>query len=93
GLRLGVVNVISPSTQTRDLPDERPCAYARQARVLLVAVAQNDLTPSANSQRLDAALACGHVVYADRIGVVAAPPREPLRFPSSFRAAPLSTAP
>lgn len=79
-MRLGVVNVLSPSTQTRDLPDDRPCAYARRARVLLVAVAQNDLIPSANSQRLDAARACGHVVYADPIGVVAAPPKEPLRF-------------
>jgi hypothetical protein len=93
GLRLGVVNVLSPSTQTRDLPDDRPCAYARRARVLLVAVAQNDLTPSANSQRLGAAHACGHVVYADPIGVVATPPKEPLRFSSSFRAARLSTAP
>ncbi|MGC1985312.1 MAG: hypothetical protein WA668_07985, partial [Candidatus Cybelea sp.] len=81
GLRLGVVNVLSPATQTRDLPDERPCSGARRARVLLVAVAQNDLTPAANSQRLDAARACGHVVYADPIGVVAEPPKQPLRFP------------
>lgn len=81
GLRLGVVNVLSPATQTRDLPDERSCSDARRARVLLVAVAQNDLTPAANSQRLDAAHVCGHVVYADPIGVVAEPPKQPLRFP------------
>ena len=81
GLRLGVVNVLSPSTQTRDLPDDGPCSSATRARVLLVAVAQNDLTSSANSQRLGAAHACGHTVYADPIAVVAAPPKEPLRFP------------
>ncbi|HEY2475163.1 MAG TPA: hypothetical protein VGI19_10215 [Candidatus Cybelea sp.] len=80
GLRLGVVNVLSPSTRTRDLPDDGPCAAASLSRVLLVAVAQSDLTRSVNLLRLQAARGCGRVLYRDPIAVVAAPPRRPLRF-------------
>lgn len=80
GLRLGVVNVLSPSTRTRDLPDDGPCAAARHTRVLLVAVAQSDLPPDVNVQRLEAARRCGRVLFRDPIAVVAAPPPEPLRF-------------
>ncbi|HEX4014555.1 MAG TPA: hypothetical protein VHX17_11820 [Candidatus Cybelea sp.] len=73
GLRLGVVNVLSPATFTRDLPDDRPCDRARSLRVVLVAVAQSDLPPQTNAQRLAAARACGSVLYSDPSGVVAAP--------------------
>jgi hypothetical protein len=80
GLRLGVVNILSPPTRTRDLPDDGPCAAARSTRVLLVAVAQSDVPPSINQRRLHAARGCGRVLFADPIAVVAAPPPRPLRF-------------
>ncbi len=73
GLRLGVVNVLSPATQTMDLPDAAPCAVARRYAVLLTAVAQNDLPPELSTQRLGAARRCGAVVYEDPIAVVAHP--------------------
>lgn len=73
GLRLGVVNVISPQTRTIDLPDEETCAAARRFRVLLVAVAQSDRAPESNARRLGAARQCGRIVYEDPISVAAEP--------------------
>jgi hypothetical protein len=73
GLRAGVVNVLSPRTQTLDLADTDPCARAREQGVLLVAVAQSDLPPDTNAQRLSAARACGRVLYADPIAAVEQP--------------------
>jgi hypothetical protein len=73
GLRLGVVNVLSPATQTMDLPDAAPCAIARRYGALLAAVAQNDLAPQLNTQRLAVARSCGAVAYEDPIAVVARP--------------------
>jgi hypothetical protein len=73
GLRLGVVNVLSPATQTMDLPDAAPCAVARRYGVLLAAVAQNELPPELNTQRLNSARSCGAVAYEDPIAVVAHP--------------------
>jgi hypothetical protein len=73
GLRLGVVNVLSPLTRTLDLSDEGACAQAARERVLLVAVAQNDRPVEVNAQRLSAARLCGSVRYADAIGVVTEP--------------------
>ncbi|MGA8574821.1 MAG: hypothetical protein WB609_03920, partial [Candidatus Cybelea sp.] len=73
GLRLGVVNVLSPQTRTIDLPDADACAQARRAAVLLVAVAQSDRSFEANAQRLRAARACGASLYADAIAVAAQP--------------------
>jgi hypothetical protein len=73
GLRLGVVNVLSPSTHTFDLTDAAACAAARRDRVLLVAVAQSDLSPEVNARRLDAARQCGRIVYEDAITVAAEP--------------------
>ena len=73
GLRLGVVNVLSPATQTMDLPDAAPCAIARRYGALLAAVAQNDLAPQLNTQRLAVARNCGAVAYEDPIAVVARP--------------------
>lgn len=73
GLRLGVVNVLSPATRTRDLLDETACSDARRSGVLLIAVAQSDLPPQTNAARLAAARACGRFVYADPIGVATAP--------------------
>jgi hypothetical protein len=73
GLRLGVINVLSPQTRTLDLPDADPCAQARRRRVLLVAVAEGDRSAAANATRLRDALACGTVLYRDAIAVVAQP--------------------
>jgi len=73
GLRLGVVNVLSPATQTMDLPDAAPCTVAQRYGVLLTAVAQNDLPPELNTQRLGAARRCGAVVYEDPIAAAARP--------------------
>jgi hypothetical protein len=73
GLRLGVVNVLSPATRTLDLVDVAPCAQAARDGVLLVAVAQSDRSNASNAQRLRIARSCGHLVYADAIGVVTAP--------------------
>lgn len=73
GLRLGVVNVLAPSTRTFDLLDAAPCAQARSEHAVLVAVAQSDRSTDANADRLRRARACGRVVYADAIGVAAAP--------------------
>jgi hypothetical protein len=73
GLRAGVINVLSPRTQTLDLADNDACAQAHAHAVLLVAVAQNDLPSEANAQRLRAARACGSILYEDPIGVVARP--------------------
>jgi hypothetical protein len=73
GLRLGVVNVLSPSTRTVDLSDTGACAQARRDEVLLVAVAQNDLPFDVNSYRLSSARACGPLVYADALAVAVKP--------------------
>ena len=73
GLRLGVVNVLTPRTQTRDLADADPCAEARLHGTLLVAVAQSDLDPPLNVRRLALARACGRVVYEDPIAIVVQP--------------------
>jgi hypothetical protein len=73
GLRAGVINVLSPRTQTLDLADSDACGQARSHGVLLVAVAQNDLDPEVNTERLRAARACGNILYEDAIGVVAQP--------------------
>jgi hypothetical protein len=74
GLRLGVVNVLSPQTRTLDLADAEPCAQAQRETALLVAVAQSDLTADTNRARLERARACGPALYADAIGIVAQPP-------------------
>ncbi len=73
GLRVGVVNVLSPRTRTLDLSDIGACTQARQAAVLLVAVTQSDRPDAENAQRLRAARACGETVYADASGVAARP--------------------
>ena len=73
GLRAGVINVLSPRTQTLDLADTDPCAQAIAHGALLVAVAQNDLPSEANAQRLRTAHTCGSILYEDAIGVVAKP--------------------
>jgi hypothetical protein len=73
GLRAGVINVLSPHTQTLDLADNDACAEAHAHGVLLVAVAQNDLPSEANAERLRTARGCGSILYKDAIGVVAQP--------------------
>jgi hypothetical protein len=73
GLRAGVINVLSPRTQTLDLTDTDPCAQAIAHGALLVAVAQNDLPSEANAQRLHTAHTCGSILYEDAVGVVAQP--------------------
>jgi hypothetical protein len=72
GLRLGVINVLSPGTYTRDLLDEGACDAARRFTLQLVAVAQSDLPPRVNDARLTAARACVPVFYSDAIGVASA---------------------
>lgn len=72
GLRLGVVNVLSPRTYTRDLLDDGACGAARRSNLQLVAVAQSDLPPHINQARLAAARACVPVFYSDAIGVASA---------------------
>jgi len=73
GLRLGVVNVLSPQTRTLDLPDDAACAQARRENVLLVAVAEGDHSAAADAARLRSALGCGRVLYHDAIAVVTQP--------------------
>ncbi len=73
GMRLGVVNVVSPATRTLDLSDAGACAQARRDNALLAAVAENDRPAELNAQRLRAARACGTVLYDDGIAVVAQP--------------------
>jgi hypothetical protein len=73
GLRLGVVNVLSPTTRTVDLADIAPCAQARSEGLVLVAVAQSDRSADANVRRLDEARKCGRVLYRDTIAIVAQP--------------------
>jgi len=73
GLRLGVVNVVSPTTRTVDLSDSGACAQARRDNLLLAAVAETDLPPEANAQRMRAARVCGEILYDDGIGVMAVP--------------------
>ena len=48
GLRLGVVNVLSPATRTLDLPDAGACQRAA-GMLLLVAVAESDLPVRSNA--------------------------------------------
>lgn len=73
GLRLGVVNVLSPSTRTVDLSDTDPCDDARREGVLLVAVAQSDVSGVANAARLRATRACGYPLYRDVTAVAVQP--------------------
>lgn len=73
GLRAGVINVLSPRTQTLDLADNDACAQAHAHALLLVAVAQNDLPSQTNVHRLRGARACGSILYEDAIGVVTRP--------------------
>jgi hypothetical protein len=73
GLRLGAVNVLSPATETIDLPDAAPCERARERRVLLVAVAEADRPIRLNAERLGTARRCGRVLYDDANAVVARP--------------------
>ncbi len=73
GMRLGIVNVVSPSTRTVDVRDASPCLDARHDGVLLAAVAQADRATSENARRLDAARHCGEVLYSDPAGVVVKP--------------------
>jgi hypothetical protein len=73
GLRLGVVNVLATATRTVDLPDNEPCAQARNRGALLVAVAQADLPAQSNARRLSTARACGRILYQDAIAVVTQP--------------------
>ncbi|HVR47092.1 MAG TPA: hypothetical protein VMT95_10735 [Candidatus Binatia bacterium] len=73
GMRIGVVNVVSPETRTVDLSDDGACAQARRDDALLAAVADNDLPPAINAQRMRRARACGTVLYDDGIAVVAQP--------------------
>jgi hypothetical protein len=73
GLRAGVINVLSPRTQTLDLADTGACAQAHAHAALLVAVAQNDLPSEANAQRLRTARGCGSILYEDAIGVITRP--------------------
>ena len=75
GVRLGVINVLSPATRTVDLPDGSPCSGAAQNGALLVAVAQADLAPAENARRLAVARYCGATLYSDAIGVVVKPSR------------------
>jgi hypothetical protein len=73
GLRLGTVNVLAPQIHTLDLSDRDTCAQARRESAVLVAVAQNDLSPDENAQRLSAARRCGTTLYADATAIAAAP--------------------
>jgi len=73
GLRAGVINVLSPRTQTLDLADNDACAQARAQAALLVAVAQNDLSSETNAERLRTARACEASSTKTPIGVVAQP--------------------
>jgi hypothetical protein len=73
GLRLGVVNVVSPATRTLDLSDDGACERARREDVLLAAVAENDRPPQVNAGRIRDALACGETLYDDGIGIMAYP--------------------
>ncbi len=73
GLRAGVINVLSPRTQTLDLADNGACALARAHAALLVAVAQNDLPSGTNAKRLRTARECGSILYEDAISVVTRP--------------------
>ena len=73
GLRAGVINVLSPRTQTLDLADNGACALARAHAALLVAVAQNDLPSRTNAKRLRTARDCGSILYEDAISVVTRP--------------------
>jgi hypothetical protein len=69
GLRLGVVNVLSPATATRDLLDAAFCSSAAPGSAI-VTVAQNDMTLQANDARLRAARSCGRILYGDPLAVV-----------------------
>ncbi|HTA40142.1 MAG TPA: hypothetical protein VK760_13745 [Candidatus Acidoferrales bacterium] len=73
GLPVGVINVISPNTQTIDVPDATPCQTARAQRALLVTVAESKHGGDENARRLNIARACGTVVYDDGIAVVVKP--------------------
>jgi hypothetical protein len=73
GVRLGVVNVLSPSTRTADLADAQACTQAQADHMLLVAVAQHDLAAGKNERRLRDARECGRVLYEDPTAVVTQP--------------------
>lgn len=73
GLRIGVVNVLSPQTRTIDLPEVDACASARRLGLILIAVAESDRSAAFNEERLRAARACGAALYHDAIAVVVQP--------------------
>jgi hypothetical protein len=77
GLALGAVNVLTPRTRTVALLDADACATARRDALLLVAVAEQDAAPESNRARLNAARACGSVLYDDGIAIVALPANAP----------------
>ena len=73
GLALGTVNVLAPGARTVELPESDACAAARQQRVMLVAVAQDDRSAAFNAARLKAARSCGPVSFDDGLAVAARP--------------------
>jgi hypothetical protein len=73
GVPLGIINVISPATQTIDAPDATPCDTARTEHTLLVTVAENKHSDEENARRLSVTRACGTLLYDDGIAVVARP--------------------
>ncbi|MBV8283285.1 MAG: hypothetical protein JO175_01485 [Candidatus Eremiobacteraeota bacterium] len=73
GLALGTVNVLSPRSRAIDLGDADPCAQARAANALLVAVAEPERSETFDANRLRSARACGTVLYDDGIAVVTQP--------------------
>jgi hypothetical protein len=77
GLALGTVNVLTPRTRTVALLEPDACAIARRDALLLVAVAEQARAPESNRARLNAARACGSVLYDDGIAVVALPANAP----------------
>lgn len=73
GIRLGTVNLLSPSTRTIDLPDATSCATARHEGIWLIAIVEDSNPPSVNAERLAAAKACGRVLFDDGRAVVTDP--------------------
>lgn len=73
GVTLGVINILSPTTQTIDAPDNTPCETARAEHTLLVTVAESKHANEENTRRLGIARTCGAIVYDDGLAVVARP--------------------
>jgi hypothetical protein len=73
GLPGGVINVLSPRTQTYDATDVKdPCILANQERAVLV-LAREPGRQDLDAARRARALACGHILYQDALAVVAQP--------------------